>query len=564
MSEINVKVANEEECKDNVTWGLVWGIKPFYKLDTKVDAREILGTNQNEPLKLNVQQELTDSDIKKFFEQITKALNNLPAWLITFHDGFQDGNCKYNGYHWHAVVKARLNPKRDSRWGRALQLISTVCGKTFFDQEKANSETALTVHIAKPPREIICERGTYYSELIASNVAKNAARVVDPSEPSLSPEWTKAKLKEDANYHRITNLVKLMQKYNCSEINDLRQKVYNISGDWDTYRQLMCLPSFDTLTKKAMELYRAEELAIPIAERFDTKIAKKRWTAHGTEELMTLTQSLDVFEKWCEHQKIERDDFVDNVFNVLSREIPKKNTLMLEGSPNSGKSYILRSIVPYYKYWGEVHSMAGGYAFVWQSCLDCGLIMLEEPMLDPATVEQAKLVLEGAPTYVRVKCKPDALMRPAPVFITSNSPLWKFCSGSRDALTERMFHYTTKAMPFLKTLKKQLNPVIWAYYYELYLIRKKEVIMRKAEKDEEDFDIAVEEEVLRVEAEYKRKYEEDTMMANLPDPMSEEYHRDKRVKIADSVGGISQPAEDWEIDGGALFLTQKGQYDDAK
>nr|QTE03886.1 MAG: nonstructural protein [Tarsiger cyanurus parvoviridae sp.] len=530
------KYHQERGDSKNITWGLVWGINATYKwpdADKFKDVFRVAPVQDNDLREaggryITVNDELTDRDVKTFLDGIAGALNKLPAWLITRHNGFDDPNCKYNGYHWHAVMLGKVNPKRDSRWGKHASMLSQITRKTYFAQEPAESAVALTSHICKAPRELVGENMTFYKEILDEKDKRDAERIALDAldDQSMSPTWTKAKLKEDVNYHRITNLVKLMQKYNSQEVNELKQKLLAVPKDWDTFRQLMCLPSFDVMIKKAVELYRAEEVCKPIWDRFNK--ATTMTSAAETDTYMSYADSCMWYDKWIEHQGFDGTQFTEAVFDVLSRRHRKKNTLMLEGEPNSGKSWIIRSILPHYKYWGECHGVGGGgYAFAWQSCLETGLIMMEEPMLDPTTIEQAKLILEGAPTYIKVKCKQDALLRPTPVFITSNNPLWKWCSSARGALTERMFHFRCKSMRDLKGVTKLLNPYLWVNKYVHYaqanklpyyaltgvgigtLINGEVLVDAKLTCDEdiEDIDADTEEFIRQAEEKHKREME---------------------------------------------------------
>lgn len=138
---------------------------------------------------------------------------------------------------------------------------------------------------------------------------------------------------------------------------------------------------------------------------------------------------------------------------------------MLQGAPNAGKSYFLRPLCYFYKFWGEVRG-SGNYNFMWQGCKDKCLIFCEEPMFKEATVEHAKQILEGAPTMINVKCKAPVMLQPTPVLITSNNDLWKWCNSSKNALEARMFRvYNLKSAPMLKTIEKQCHPGMYFQWF---------------------------------------------------------------------------------------------------
>ena len=153
---------------------------------------------------------------------------------------------------------------------------------------------------------------------------------------------------------------------------------------------------------------------------------------------------------------------------------------MLEGPTCAGKSWVVRSLQYFYPFHGEVHG-AGGYNFAYQSCIDQAIIFMEEPMLEPTTVDHAKMVLEGADTLVNVKCKPPAMLKGTPVIITSNHPIHKWVPSEQETLRSRMFHFDTKTQPWLKEITKTLHPKMWVNYYDFY--KKEQETIATAERE---------------------------------------------------------------------------------
>nr|QTE03847.1 MAG: nonstructural protein [Motacilla cinerea parvoviridae sp.] len=450
-----------------VSYGLVLGIKPS-SLYSKGCSEEIAKglirsktkrTEEGEEItQIYVDPELQDEAMGNVLRCLCGALNKHQNYLVSFHNAFTDPTCSFHGYHWHVMVEARVHPTRDARWGRDISTMSRCTGVTYISCEVANNREALTKHVATAPRVVLAVRGQIYNEILLS------APPAEMRGLELSPDWQGARLREDANYHRIVNLVKLMDKYQTPELVVLKQKLKQVSPkDWSIYVQLMCMPSFDNIAKKAIELFKTEQMTMEVDKRFGRKIEDPA----GSLQYLNIQDSCALFEKWCVHNDLKKNDVVDEIFDVLSKRIKKKNTFMLEGPANCGKSYIIRSIVPYYIYWGEVHGGTGAN-FQWMGCIDTSLIVMEEPMLTPETIEQAKLVFEGAPTMVNIKCKGPQLLQPTPVLITSNNPIWKWASSNREAMEVRMFHHNCKPFPLLKEYTKGINPDMWRQEFELY------------------------------------------------------------------------------------------------
>lgn len=421
-------------------------IDPFDATKLEVSRTFCPGVIEGEPCRLDL------------LEQALRALNVMDHKVVTLHNGYKDSSCNFNGFHWHIVADCRLHPTADARWGKEISRQGFASNKCMYIKTMvANNVIALAKHIVKAPRQHIISTGKY------SDIKGDSG--TDPTTISPSePDWSGAKLSEDVNHSRVTNIVKLMKKYHTPDLGILKQKIICQSmQDWETFVQLMCLPSWDTISKKAMELYKTEDRTFSFEMRFHRPYSSFNGE---TDCYLSTFESWKLFAKWCNFQTIDHGLFVERLKNVLAREIPKKNTFCLVGEASSGKSYVIRSILPYYSYFGETHGMEGSYAFLWQGLMDCSLGLMEECYITPAMVDQAKLVFEGSQTMVKVKCKPDGVLQPLPILITSNNNPWFHCSGSRQALQDRMYYYETHRMEDLAEVKKGLNPNMWYYIFQ--------------------------------------------------------------------------------------------------
>ncbi len=174
---------------------------------------------------------------------------------------------------------------------------------------------------------------------------------------------------------------------------------------------------------------------------------------------MTVPESIKVFDHWCKHQNINKDDFIDKLWSVLAKEDPKINTFCIVGQPNAGKSKMLRSLQPIAKYYGEIHT-SDGSAFNFMNSINTACIFMEEPRITPEVVEQTKLIFEGQRTQVKVKNRDDEWLERTPVIITSNSQITRWCPQETKAINARMHQFFAKTAPFLKHYKRDMNPAI--------------------------------------------------------------------------------------------------------
>lgn len=273
-----------------------------------------------------------------------------------------------------------------------------------------------------------------------------------------------------------------MAKYQTPDVGVLTQKVRLEKKDWPKLLELKCAASWDTVSKKAAELYCSEECVLPLDERMQKA---PKWRGE-TDMWLSPDMSTKTFNRWIEWNGFDRKKFVDQLFAVLARRDKKKNTFMLQGATCAGKSWVLRSLTYFYPFYGEVHGM-GNYNFAYQGCLDKALIFIEEPMLEPATVDHAKQVLEGAPTLVNIKCKAPQILQPTPVLITSNHDLWKWCPGEKETLMTRMYHWNCKRAPWLQTITKSLHPIFWWEKYHNWSLEQDDLLVDAAIQAEEEY-----------------------------------------------------------------------------
>lgn len=150
------------------------------------------------------------------------------------------------------------------------------------------------------------------------------------------------------------------------------------------------------------------------------------------------------------HQGIEPSIFDKCMFDWLLKRDSKRNTIVLQGPSNTGKSAFISGLKMCMS-WGEIVNTNSGFAF--EGLLDNTIGIWEEPLCGPELAEKAKQVLEGMVCSIPVKYrKPQKLPR-TPIIITTNHNLWRFCSQEEDMFRNRMwifyFNYQCKDEPYL-------------------------------------------------------------------------------------------------------------------
>nr|QBJ04592.1 NS1 [Tasmanian devil-associated chapparvovirus 5] len=148
------------------------------------------------------------------------------------------------------------------------------------------------------------------------------------------------------------------------------------------------------------------------------------------------------------HQGIKPSEF-DNIFHkwFMKKEL-KKNTLVLQGPSNTGKSATiagLKQCCP----WGEI---INGINFQYEGLIDQAIGVWEEPIVIPDNAEKWKQVSEGMTTAIQVKYKKPYILPRVPIIVTTNHDMWRFCSGEEAMMRNRMwlfhFNYPVKDQSF--------------------------------------------------------------------------------------------------------------------
>ena len=232
-------------------------------------------------------------------------------------------------------------------------------------------------------------------------------------------------------------------------------------GTGDNFSRALIHPHFDTLLNKAFTMDRAMEINTP----FKTQLNKMKWEKYDQTKYLDKDVSIKLLKEILTTQGISVIEFTTDVYELLTLAKPKTNLLCLEGVPNSGKSYIARSIAALYKY---QNTCQGTPSFPFMDMANASIALIEEPVFNNDNLQTFKKLAEGTPTDVAVKNRKSARVPRIPIIITSNYDfVVQGGSTERTAFNARMKKYLFKAAcGFLKMAKKLQNPGIWKDLFE--------------------------------------------------------------------------------------------------
>lgn len=139
-------------------------------------------------------------------------------------------------------------------------------------------------------------------------------------------------------------------------------------------------------------------------------------------------------------QHIDVNTFLSQLFKWLAC-LQKRNCLWFYGPADCGKSHLARLI---WKCFILNTRIISDGIFSFANLLRSGCALWDEPFIGPDMADQTKLVLEGEPDIditIKNKCS-ERLGKRVPIIITSNSLLWKYCSGEQVPFEQRTFKFT--------------------------------------------------------------------------------------------------------------------------
>ncbi|KAL4217968.1 hypothetical protein ACF0H5_022706 [Mactra antiquata] len=273
-----------------------------------------------------------------------------------------------------------------------------------------------------------------------------------PKDPKEKDE-SKKMLPATKGLQKMDVLRSLISKYDRHTQHELLTSIIK-AGDKDdltNWRTLKCSPQFVLVWNQVIAEIAAEKVSTGTTY-CDTLLTADIDT---DESYLTVAETAQLFMEWCEHQRINPGQFLGRLYQVLNCTLPKVNTFTLVGTSNAGKSYWMNAIACLKDHFGETISSAD---FMWQECVDKQLIYIPECTISkPDQLEIFKKVCEGMPTMVNIKNKPAAMLKRAPVLLTSNTLPWEYFQQEREAIENRMFFERVKQAPMLKE-KGAANP----------------------------------------------------------------------------------------------------------
>jgi hypothetical protein len=184
----------------------------------------------------------------------------------------------------------------------------------------------------------------------------------------------------------------------------------------------------------------------------------------------SLNESAQIAEQLLIFQTGSSDgvkDFIQTLYDVLSRRHNKKNALEIESPPSAGKNFFMDPLLLWMGSVGQVANMSRSNQFGFDNCFNKRVCLMNEPRFENASREQLLMFLAGDVFSAQGKYKSVSDIVRTPVIILTNSspfpnaPQWN----------DRMYRYKWRRCDWLKEHRMKLNPMFFIALCKKYNVQ---------------------------------------------------------------------------------------------
>lgn len=196
-----------------------------------------------------------------------------------------------------------------------------------------------------------------------------------------------------------------------------------------------------------------------------------------------IPNSVSVLESLLMHQhteKVEVYNFLKNLYYVLDKKVPKKNTLCVIGPACSGKNFFFDCVIHSCVNFGQIGNFNKYDRFPLQDALQRRILLWNEPNFEPGAEEVLKLLFGGDTCPARIKYEGDACIQRTPIIVLTNRDV----IPNDSTFTSRVWKHYWTAAPFLKYVQKKPHPLSIFYLMLKYnILSRKNFIFEEWEKE---------------------------------------------------------------------------------
>nr|QBJ04590.1 NS1 [Tasmanian devil-associated chapparvovirus 4] len=343
-------------------------------------------------------------------------LNICQHWIAT-------GETNKDGiFHCHCLMQTTSRPDSVRRsMGGAWEKLKTAesitgdwgqeCELSLIKMQKCHRPSALLGYMTKSPLWIISSNEQLLQMAYDQDQWGMNARFKQPAEPETSPDMN----------DMSKAFIEIIMEGNCKTIEEMIEHNPQIMSKY------LHRPGLVQIVNNCLTFVRAT------AGQIDLSYYK------------TNKPDPTAIHKVLLYQGIVPTEFDEIFYKWFTKQEKKKNTIILQGPSNTGKSQFVQGLKQCCPYGEIVNGQSG---FNYEALLGNPLALWEEPLISPEGAEKFKQIAEGMPTMIPVKYKKPQHLPRTPVIITTNHNIWRFCTHEEEMFRNRcsIFYFMHSAI----------------------------------------------------------------------------------------------------------------------
>jgi Papillomavirus helicase len=199
----------------------------------------------------------------------------------------------------------------------------------------------------------------------------------------------------------------------------------------EEYRQNNYIKFYNNRDKEfasALTFYNNKIFSMSLYDIYNHYKDKNLYFKCLTKNLDSMYFSREYSLKWLEYLLLQQfnckeraDEFMTDLYLLLTHQSEKKNCISIVGERDAGKSYLIESVGDLCITYGSTTVMNKTDNFCMSSLINKKLIILDEVTYDSIYAEKLKLLFSGNPCTVAVKYENAVEIKKTPVICMSNA-----------------------------------------------------------------------------------------------------------------------------------------------
>lgn len=187
-----------------------------------------------------------------------------------------------------------------------------------------------------------------------------------------------------------------------------------------------------------------------------------RTDSHYLPPDVSLTMCIRLLEEQYGQDSI--GEFLQRLMHICEKVEPKRNTMLILGPPNCGKTWFFDMVCAFYLNVGHIANFVRGEHFPLNDCIGRRILMWNEPSIMPSAFDTVKMITGGDPCPANVKYQGHSVISRTPLIMTGNNRVFP----DTEVWTSRVYTEHWHQAPFLKDVRGYPVPTTLYKLFKLY------------------------------------------------------------------------------------------------